>query len=43
MIYERKGCGCFDRGRGNQDLTESKDEANNLHKIFHIMSVVSVK
>ena len=24
-------------GRGNQDLTETKYEANNLHAIFHIM------
>ena len=24
-------------GRGNQDLLETKYEANNLHKIFHIV------
>ena len=29
-------------GRGNQDLMESKNEANNLHKIFHIMYCVGI-
>ena len=24
-------------GRGNQELMETKHEANNLHKMFHIM------
>ena len=24
-------------GRGNQDLSETKYEANNLHRIVHIM------
>ena len=24
-------------GRGNQDLTETKYDANNLHKIVHIV------
>ena len=32
-------------GRGNnlKDLTETKYEANNLHKILHIMCYMSVK
>ena len=37
MICERKVCQCFVRGRGNQNLTETENEANNLHKIFYIM------
>ena len=30
-------------GRGNPDLTETKYEANNLHKIVHIVCEVSMK
>ena len=29
-------------GRGNKDLKETQNEANNLHKIFHIVYFKSV-
>ena len=39
----RKAVVVLIRGRGIQNLMETKYEANNLHKIFHIMYNASVK
>ena len=33
----------FIGGRGNLDFSETKYEGNNLHKIFYIICLVSVK
>ena len=37
MIQNGKAVGVLIGGRSNQDSTETKCEANNLHKVFHIM------
>ena len=40
MIYNGKVVGVLKGGRGNQDLIETKYEANNLHKIvYYVLSI----
>ena len=41
MIFDRKTVGVLIGGRGKIRLNGNKNDANNIHKIFHIMYEVS--